>query len=109
MPTFVIDENAPILVEFTPQPGFEEVSLAARGVEDVAEKSRKALDSAMNTIHHMAERLKTTINALSERPTQVEVEFSLKFDAAVGAVVSKAGTEAGFSVKLIWERKTDGR
>jgi hypothetical protein len=115
MPTFVIDEDAPILVEFTrraPQAGAQEVMRGwppspAAAVANVAEQSAKAIDSAMSTIHNMARRVSATAKSLpiAERPSQIEVEFGLKLDAAAGAVVAQASTEASFTVKLTWERK----
>lgn len=105
MPTFTIDEGAPILVEFAPRPGLQQVALPSPA--ELAEQSAKALDSAMNTIHQMARRVATTVKALpiAERPSQVEVEFGLKLDAAAGAIVAQAGVEASLNVKLTWERK----
>lgn len=106
MSLFTIDEGAPILVELTPRPGVQQVSLSPA---NIAEQSAKALDSAMNTIHHMARRVSATIDALVDRPTQVEVEFGLKLEAEAGAFISKAGVEASLNVKLTWERKEISR
>ena len=65
----------------------------------------------MDTIHQMARRVMSTVNALhiAERPSGVEVEFSLKLDAEVGAIVAQAKSEAGFNVKLAWEREKPAR
>jgi len=108
MPTFTIQEDAPILVEFAYQPGLQETSLSAA---DLAERSARALDSAMGTIQQMARRVVRTVNALhiAERPKQVEIEFNLKLDAEVGAIVAQASAEAGFNVKLTWEREKPTR
>jgi len=102
MPTFTIDEHAPILVEFAPAPGVVRTALSPA---DLAEQSSKALDSAMNTIHAVAQRVTATINSISERPSTVEVDFGLKPTAGAGALVASASTEASFIVKLTWERK----
>jgi len=102
MPTFTIDEHAPILVEFAPAPGVVRTALSPA---DLAEQSSKALDSAMNTIHAVAQRVTATINSISERPSTVEVDFGLKLTAGAGALVASASTEASFIVKLTWERK----
>ena len=40
-----------------------------------------------------------------ERPTTVELEFGIKLDAEAGALVARAGAEASFNVKLIWQRE----
>jgi hypothetical protein len=100
--TFTIDEGAPILVEFTPQPG---VVKASRSPAETAEQAAKALDSAMNTIHHMARRATATIDALVDRPSEFELSFGIKLDAEAGAFIAKAGVEASLSVKMTWERE----
>jgi len=102
MATFIVDENAPILVEFTPRPGLREVSLKP---EDLTAKSSQALEAAMNTIHNMARRVTATVEALATRPSQVEVAFGLKLDTEAGALIAKVGAEASLNVKLTWEHK----
>lgn len=102
MQQFTIDESAPILVELYSRPGLQAVSLSP---ESLVDKSTKALDSAMNTIHNMARRVNATVESLAERPTHIEVEFGLKLDAESGAIIAKAGLEASLSVKLIWDRQ----
>jgi hypothetical protein len=92
-----------ILVEFTPRPGLRQVSLSR---EDVAQKSAQALDKALSTIREMGQRVTDTIKSINvaDRPSKVELEFGLKFDAELGAVVAKASAEAGFKVVLTWEQ-----
>ena len=102
MSDFKIDENAPIFIEFAVEPGVRSVAISPA---DIAEKSKEAVDSAMNTIHNMASRVITTIEGLVQRPSAVEVSFGLKFDAKTGVIVAKAGIEASINVKLTWQSK----
>ncbi len=99
MPSFVIDEDAPVLVDFTPGPGIREVAFSA---DDAAKKAAQALDGAMNTIYHMARRVSAATQALAAPPSEVEVAFGIKLDAEAGALIAKAGVEASISVKLTW-------
>lgn len=102
MSSFSIDKDAQILVEVTLSPGLQQVSLSPA---EVAQKSREAVDSAMNTIYQMAQRVVTTVDTLTTRPSQVEVEFGLKLNAEIGnAFIAKSETEAGIKVKLTWQR-----
>jgi hypothetical protein len=103
--TFKIDENAPVLVEFTARPGVQQVALRPA---EVAKKSAEALDSAMNTIHSMARRVVATVEALADPPSQVEVEFGLKLTADAGVFITRAGADCTIGVKLSWERKASG-
>ncbi len=104
MPTVTFDEDAPILVEFAPRPGVRAVSLSPA---DLAEKSARALDSAMSTIHHVARRVSALRQTLPDEFTQVELEFGVKLDAEAGALLSKVGGEASINVTLTWERKEE--
>ena len=104
MPTFTIDEHAPILVEFAPAPGVTRTALPTSPA-DLAAQSEKAIASAMSTIHAVAQRVTTTINAISEHPSTVEVDFGLKLTAGAGALVAQASTEASFIVNLTWTHK----
>ena len=80
-----------------------------RSPAELAEQSAKALDAAMNTIHAMAKRVITTIDALTERPSKIEVDFALTLDATAGALIAAARTEASFEVKLTWERELSAK
>jgi hypothetical protein len=108
MPTTIVIDDEPILVEFAPRQGLQQVSLSP---EDVTQKSAMALNSAMKTIRQMARRVAATARSLpvAERPSQIEVEFGLKLDAQAGALVAQAGAEASFTVKLTCERKEPQR
>ena len=100
MSTFTINANAPVLVEFETKPGIQKVALTP---EDILGKSAQALDSAMNTIHHMARRVTATISNLAERPSEVEVTFGIKLNMETGAIIAKVGGEGSINVKLKWE------
>ena len=100
MTEFTIDTGeGEILVEFAPRPGVRQVSLAI-GPEDLAGKSAKALDKAMDTIRHMAKRMTDTVDKIVDKPSKVELEFGLKLDAEAGALLSKVGGEANINVTL---------
>jgi hypothetical protein len=105
MSTFIIDEDTPILVEFAPRPGVQQVALSPA---DWAEKSAQALDRAMGTIRQMAQRVSALRDALPDEFTQVELEFGVKLDAEAGALLSKVGGEASINVTLTWERSDAG-
>ena len=99
-----IDDNEPILVEFAIQPGEEETSLSLSSGTELARKSAEALEKAMGTIGKMAKKTIETMDRLANKPTQVEIEFGIKLDVEAGALISKAGGEGNFKVKLVWDR-----
>lgn len=101
MSTSKIVEKAPILVEFALAPGVHKVVFTPA---NLAEKSSKAVEGALSTIHSMGEKVVATIERLTKVPSEVEVSFGIKFDAESGAIIAKAGVEASISVKLTWKR-----
>lgn len=109
MSNFVPDENASILVDFSSSGGKVTRGLLKLEPEELIEKSKKAVDSAMNTIYNMSQRVISTIDNLANQPSQVEVEFGISFDVEAGALVTKAGGEATLTVKLVWDRSQADR
>jgi hypothetical protein len=96
--------NEPILVQFELGPGAYNVSNTP---QDLVKKSTEALDKAMHTIQHMAERVVNTVQAMPQQISQVEVEFGIVFTMEAGALISKAGAEATIQVKLTFESKKE--
>jgi hypothetical protein len=51
----------------------------------------------------MADRVTAAVASAAQRPDEVSVEFGLKLDAAAGALLARAGTEAHVTVTLTWK------
>ena len=107
MNEIVTPEDYQILVEFAPmqQSGTRQVSLLHMASEEITEKSALAMQRALGAIKDMADKVTETIHKIHEPPTEVSVEFALKFDADANVYVAKASTEAGFKVSMTWKRK----
>jgi hypothetical protein len=99
------EEQDIILVDLGPTSGVRGV--ARLSTTDMAEKSAELVEKAMGTIRGMAKKVVETVESIkvSERPTKVEVEFGIKFDAEAGALLSKVSAETSMNVTLTWERK----
>jgi hypothetical protein len=61
--------------------------------------------TALARVKPAADRLVTMLNELVRPPDEYEVQFGLKFNAGVGAIIAKTSTEANFSIKLKWTPK----
>jgi hypothetical protein len=96
--------SAVILVEFPSRPGVEKVSL---GHGDLVAKSEAALDRTMAAIRILARRVADSVSDLDVKPTEINVEFGLKFDAQAGVLLSRAGMEASVNVKLVWKQSEE--
>lgn len=97
-------ENAPILIEFSPRPGVEAVAIFDKKPEELKRRSEEELNNAMKTIEGMADRISALQKRIPVEFAQVEVEFGIKFDWKVGALLAEAGTEASINVTLTWTR-----
>ena len=94
----------PILIEFSQPPGVETVAIWNKKPEELKEKSAEALNSAMKNIEEMANRVSALQKKIPAEFSQVDVEFGIKFDWKVGALLAEAGTEASINVKLSLSR-----
>jgi hypothetical protein len=100
-------ESAPILIEFSPRPGVETVAVWnewQKKPEELKRRSEEELNNAMKTIEGMADRISALQKKIPVEFSQVEVEFGIKFDWKVGALLAEAGTEASINVTLTWSR-----
>lgn len=98
MPSFVPDENAPIVVEF---------DAAGSSSPQSPEMSTNAINHAMNTMRSMAQQVAETMNSLDDRPSQVEVSFGIQLNANGQAAIVNIGRSAALSVKLTWQPKVE--
>jgi Trypsin-co-occurring domain 1 len=98
------DEQDIILVDLSPAPGVRGV--AAFSVDDLHDRSTKAIENTMDTIQGMSTKVVTTMKKVkaAERPSKVEVEFGIKLTAEGDALVAKIGGEAFVNVTLTWEQ-----
>ncbi len=104
MTEFKIDPDAPVLVEFATGPGEQRLSVKSR-LDSITEKSGEAVQSAMDTIHNMADKIAATVKKMTASPSEVEVSFGIKFDAQAGVLIASTGLEASLQVKLKWVRE----
>jgi hypothetical protein len=95
------DRQPEIVVEFHSAPGRRQVS-AAPG--EAVRESARALERSMETIQQMARRFAGAMDQLEAiRPDEMELEFGIKFDTEVGAIIARTGIEANLKVKLVWK------
>ncbi|MEO0889086.1 MAG: CU044_2847 family protein, partial [Pseudomonadota bacterium] len=51
-----------------------------------------------------ANDLVEALSNLARKPDELEIEFGLKLNGEVGALIAKASTEANFTVKMKWAK-----
>ena len=99
MPTLQVEEDDDvIIVEFALVPGVRSIALTPK---DVIEKSQEAIEDALKKMRGMAKKTSKSFKEIpiTERPNTIS--FGLKLTAEGGAVLAKAGLEAGIKVTMI--------
>ncbi|MEN3275624.1 MAG: hypothetical protein V7631_1414 [Massilia sp.] len=71
----------------------------------VSEKVGSSLADTLYIIRPVAEGALAACGDMRNMPDTVEVEFALKFDAQVGAVIAKSAAEGSLRIKLAWKPK----
>ena len=61
----------------------------------------QAIDRVSPAFNALVAKLRDTV----ERPDQVEIEFGLKLNTEVGAIIARTGGEANFRVLVRWSRE----
>ncbi|GCE31105.1 hypothetical protein KDA_65890 [Dictyobacter alpinus] len=74
----------------------------------VPQQAQDLFTKAMGLIQLCAEQVSTSVANITEkaRPHSFEVQFSVKIDAEVGAVLAKSSSEAQLQVTLMWGEHT---
>lgn len=75
------------------------------GLAQVTEKVGKSLGESLSIIRPMAEGALGACRDLATLPELVEVEFALKFDVRIGAVIANSSSEGSLHIKLVWKPK----
>lgn len=72
--------------------------------EGVITKAGDTLEKAIDRVRPAAQIILSRFTSLTERPTEIEIEFGLKLNANAGAIIASGSVEANYVVKLKWTR-----
>jgi hypothetical protein len=94
---FELEGGGEVFVEIQDDaPGVRRAARDDRGFVEAGAKLEKALE----TVRPTAERVLDAVRDLA--PDQKEIEFGIKLNVEVGAVIAKTAAEGHFTVKLTW-------
>lgn len=68
-------------------------------------KDKQFFGKSINQIRVFSETIAEGINNSKIKPDGIELEFSVKFAADAGIVISTVSTEANVIVRMKWEKK----
>src|SRR5215208_2005069 len=67
------------------------------------QKSKESIEKSMKTIIEMANQTYSRIQNLQCKPKQIQIEFGVKFDNDLGALIANSYNESSINVKLMWD------
>ena len=75
------------------------------GLSQLTEKVGKSLVETLSVIRPVAEAALSACGDLATVPETVEVEFALKFDVHIGAMIAHSSADGSMRIKLVWKPK----
>jgi hypothetical protein len=101
---FTLERGGSVLVEVEgDEPGIQRASR----VDDLIVQAKQELEPTMDNIRALATVALERLQGLAERPDGIEVEFGVRLNAQVGAVIAKTQAEGHLKVKLAWNANSD--
>lgn len=83
----------------------EELKPVAKDPGEIAAEAGISFAKALDNLKPMIQSVKEKVNSMTDRADEVEVKFSVKLNAEVGAVLTKVGGEANYEITLKWVNK----
>lgn len=97
---FPLERGGSLLVEIEETLGSGPRPAASEGTVETA---TIGLEQAISKVKPLAETLLEQLRGLMQQPNTVVVEFGIKLNAQVGAIVAKTGVEGNCKVTLSWK------
>jgi len=98
---FDMDDDTLVYVEVEEKPGGPR--LVSNKPSEVAQAQSKFTDA----LKYLEPATRAVLNTLQNvnQPDEIKLEFGIKFDGKVGAILASASTEANFRFSLIWKKE----
>jgi len=85
-----------------PSPGFPRAAASPTNVS--GEPTENALNDALQLVYGVADGIVNTLQKLAVPPTSAAIDFSVKINGEVGAMVAKSRDAGQFKVVLSWKK-----
>lgn len=73
----------------------------------VIEKTKDFLNNTFEQIKIFSNGISNAVKNMDASPDEVEVDFSVKFSADVGIIISSASSETGITIKMKWKKSQE--
>lgn len=100
---YQLADGSPVYVEVE-TPAGERVERVSRSGESLPEKAQAGFNEAIARLRPAADAVLQAFQGLNT-PTEIGLEFGVKFSAKAGAIIASVDSEAVFKVSLKWSNK----
>lgn len=70
--------------------------------ETLLTRASDTLENAIDRVKPAAQAILSRLTTLSERPSEIEVEFGIKLSAQAGAIIASGSVDANYVIKIKW-------
>jgi hypothetical protein len=98
-------ENGDVLLVEVDDPMISGTTLRGGHGTDMIERAQLTYEQAVDKIKPAAESIVQRIRRIAEPPDVISVEFGIKLNANIGAILASTSAEAQFTLKLTWNRE----
>ncbi len=100
---YQLADGSPVYIEVE-APAGDRVERVSRSGESLPEKAQAGFNEAIARLRPAADAILQAFQGLN-RPTEIGLEFGVKFSAKAGAIIASVDSEAVFKVSLKWSNK----
>jgi hypothetical protein len=103
------DQEITIAIEVDKLPAasgpYQDLRDGSKGLAVVRDLFGEGMALAQNSAARVVESMRQMNEAI--KPDEFELQFAIKLDTEVGAIIAKTSTEAQLQVKMTWKRKEE--
>ncbi len=100
---YQLADGSPVYIEVE-APAGDRVERVSRSGESLPEKAQAGFNEAIARLRPAADAILQAFQGLNT-PTEIGLEFGVKFSAKAGAIIASVDSEAVFKVSLKWSNK----
>lgn len=99
---FQLEDGSSVLIEAEDVRG-PAITRGGRATEAITRAS-DTLEEAVHRIGPTSWAIVEKLRELAQQPDEIDVEFGLKLNAEVGAIIARTSGEANFRIAVRWKR-----
>ena len=102
---YLTESGTPIMIEVVNKEDFGDTLRSGNRNLEVVDTIDQSFNAVIEPIKAIADDISRKMTSLEYCPNEIGLEFSLKFSAKVGIIVTSIDSEANFKVSLKWTIK----